>query len=60
MKRDVATRQVLALVPGTLVLAEASSEVNEVEEFLPGEVGLLQQIASVQFRHGSILVRRTP
>lgn len=45
------------LAPGTLVLAQAGAEVHEVEELVPGEIGLFQQVASAQVCHGSILVR---
>ena len=44
----------LALAPGTLVLAKAGGEVDEVEKLLVGEIGLLQEVAPAQVHHGSI------
>ena len=44
----------LALAPGALVLAQPRGEVDEVEKLLFGEVGLLQEVAPAQVRHGYI------
>ena len=42
--------------PARLSARRRAREVHEIEELLPGEVGLLQKISSEQIRHGSILV----
>ena len=51
---DIATCQALPLAPGALVVAKPTREVDEVEEFVLGEVGLFQKVPSEQVRHDNI------